>query len=85
MYAIRSYYVLIVGHAINIFMSGLGSMVHPLRLTFVEFYKNGPGAAAISMRWPCLCSAGPRITSYNVCYTKLLRIPVRATISPIPI
>jgi V/A-type H+/Na+-transporting ATPase subunit I len=32
--------VLIVGHAINIFMSGLGSAVHPLRLTFVEFYKN---------------------------------------------
>lgn len=32
--------VLIAGHAINIFMSGLGSMVHPLRLTFVEFYKN---------------------------------------------
>lgn len=33
-------FVLFVGHAINIFMSGLGSMVHPLRLTFVEFYKN---------------------------------------------
>jgi V/A-type H+-transporting ATPase subunit I len=32
--------ILIVGHAINIFMSGLGSLVHPLRLTFVEFYKN---------------------------------------------
>ncbi|MBI9060553.1 MAG: V-type ATP synthase subunit I [Marinilabiliaceae bacterium] len=32
--------VLVIGHAINIFMSGLGSMVHPLRLTFVEFYKN---------------------------------------------
>ena len=32
--------ILIAGHAINIFMSGLGSMVHPLRLTFVEFYKN---------------------------------------------
>ncbi len=32
--------VLLVGHSINIFMSGLGSMVHPLRLTFVEFYKN---------------------------------------------
>ncbi len=32
--------ILVVGHAINIFMSGLGSMVHPLRLTFVEFYKN---------------------------------------------
>lgn len=32
--------VLVAGHAINIFMSGLGSLVHPLRLTFVEFYKN---------------------------------------------
>ena len=32
--------ILVVGHGINIFMSGLGSMVHPLRLTFVEFYKN---------------------------------------------
>ncbi|MBN2614435.1 MAG: V-type ATP synthase subunit I [Bacteroidales bacterium] len=33
-------FVLLIGHSINIFMSGLGSMVHPLRLTFVEFYKN---------------------------------------------
>lgn len=32
--------ILLVGHGINIFMSGLGSFVHPLRLTFVEFYKN---------------------------------------------
>lgn len=32
--------ILIVGHGINIFMSTLGSFVHPLRLTFVEFYKN---------------------------------------------
>ncbi len=32
--------ILIIGHSINIFMSGLGSFVHPLRLTFVEFYKN---------------------------------------------
>lgn len=32
--------VLLIGHSINIFMSTLGSMVHPLRLTFVEFYKN---------------------------------------------
>ena len=32
--------VMVIGHGINIFMSGLGSMVHPLRLTFVEFYKN---------------------------------------------
>jgi V/A-type H+/Na+-transporting ATPase subunit I len=32
--------VLIAGHGINIFMSTIGSFVHPLRLTFVEFYKN---------------------------------------------
>lgn len=32
--------ILLVGHAINIFMSTLGSLVHPVRLTFVEFYKN---------------------------------------------
>lgn len=32
--------ILVVGHAINIFMSGLGAFVHPMRLTFVEFYKN---------------------------------------------
>ncbi len=32
--------ILVVGHSINIFMSGLGAFVHPLRLTFVEFYKN---------------------------------------------
>lgn len=32
--------ILLIGHSMNIFMSGLGSMVHPMRLTFVEFYKN---------------------------------------------
>jgi len=32
--------ILVLGHGINIFMSGLGSLVHPMRLTFVEFYKN---------------------------------------------
>lgn len=32
--------ILLFGHGINIFMSGLGSFVHPMRLTFVEFYKN---------------------------------------------
>lgn len=32
--------ILVFGHGINIFMSGLGAFVHPLRLTFVEFYKN---------------------------------------------
>ena len=33
-------FILAFGHGINLFMSGLGSFVHPLRLTFVEFYKN---------------------------------------------
>ncbi len=32
--------ILVFGHGINIFMSGLSSIVHPMRLTFVEFYKN---------------------------------------------
>lgn len=32
--------ILLVGHGINIFMATLGAFVHPLRLTFVEFYKN---------------------------------------------
>ena len=32
--------ILLIGHSINIFMSGLGAFVHPMRLTFVEFYKN---------------------------------------------
>lgn len=32
--------ILLVGHGINLFMAALGSFVHPLRLTFVEFYKN---------------------------------------------
>jgi len=32
--------ILLFGHTLNIFMSILGSFVHPMRLTFVEFYKN---------------------------------------------
>jgi V/A-type H+-transporting ATPase subunit I len=32
--------ILLFGHSINIFISGLGSLIHPMRLTFVEFYKN---------------------------------------------
>jgi V/A-type H+-transporting ATPase subunit I len=32
--------ILIFGHAINLFMGSLGGFIHPLRLTFVEFYKN---------------------------------------------
>jgi V/A-type H+-transporting ATPase subunit I len=31
---------LIVGHFGNLAIAGLGAFVHPLRLTFVEFYKN---------------------------------------------
>ena len=32
--------ILLIGHGINIFMSVISSFVHPMRLTFVEFYKN---------------------------------------------
>ena len=32
--------LLVVGHGINIFMAALGGFIHPMRLTFVEFYKN---------------------------------------------
>ncbi len=32
--------VIVIGHAANLVISSLGSFVHPMRLTFVEFYKN---------------------------------------------
>ena len=32
--------IFVIGHSINIFMKVLGAMVHPMRLTFVEFFKN---------------------------------------------
>ncbi len=32
--------ILAIGHGINLFMSAISAFVHPLRLTFVEFYKN---------------------------------------------
>ncbi len=32
--------ILVFGHGITIFMASLGAFVHPIRLTFVEFYKN---------------------------------------------
>lgn len=32
--------IFVIGHAINIFMNVLGAMVHPMRLTFVEFFKS---------------------------------------------
>lgn len=31
---------LLLGHGLNILIASLGSFVHPMRLTFVEFYKN---------------------------------------------
>jgi V/A-type H+-transporting ATPase subunit I len=32
--------ILLAGHVLNLCMSALGAFVHPMRLTFVEFYKN---------------------------------------------
>lgn len=32
--------ILILGHTLNLGMSALGSFVHPLRLSFVEYFKN---------------------------------------------
>ena len=41
--------ILVVGHVMNILLSGLGAFVHPMRLTFMEYFKNagyeGKGAA----------------------------------------
>ncbi len=33
-------FVLVVGHGLNLLIASLGAFVHPMRLTFVEFYKN---------------------------------------------
>lgn len=32
--------LILIGHGLNIFLACLGAFVHPMRLTFVEFYKN---------------------------------------------
>jgi V/A-type H+-transporting ATPase subunit I len=32
--------ILLFGHGINLFINGLGAFIHPMRLTFVEFYNN---------------------------------------------
>ncbi len=32
--------ILLFGHTLNVLMSSLGAFVHPLRLTFVEYFKN---------------------------------------------
>jgi V/A-type H+-transporting ATPase subunit I len=31
---------MLFGHTLVLLLSALGAFVHPLRLTFVEFYKN---------------------------------------------
>jgi V/A-type H+-transporting ATPase subunit I len=36
---IGTVFVLVFGHTLNLGLGALGSFVHPLRLTFVEFYK----------------------------------------------
>ncbi|MDR1336548.1 MAG: V-type ATP synthase subunit I [Tannerella sp.] len=47
--------IFLVGHALNIFMNVLGAVVHPMRLTFVEFFKNagytGGGKAYRPYKW----------------------------------
>lgn len=35
-----SIFILVLGHSLNLGLAVLGAFVHPLRLTFVEFYKN---------------------------------------------
>ena len=41
--------ILLVGHLMNLLLSGLGAFVHPMRLTFMEYFKNagyeGKGSA----------------------------------------
>ena len=41
--------ILVIGHLMNLLLSGLGAFVHPMRLTFMEYFKNagyeGKGAA----------------------------------------
>jgi V/A-type H+-transporting ATPase subunit I len=32
--------ILVVGHTANLMLASLSAFVHPMRLTFVEFYKN---------------------------------------------
>jgi V/A-type H+-transporting ATPase subunit I len=47
--------ILLIGHSLNIFMNVLGAVVHPMRLTFVEFFKNsgytGGGKAYQPFKW----------------------------------
>ena len=38
--------LVLVGHTLNIAMCALGAFVHPLRLNFLEFFKNSGYEAA---------------------------------------
>ena len=38
--------LVVVGHTLNIAMAALGAFVHPLRLNFLEFFKNSGYEAA---------------------------------------
>lgn len=38
--------ILVIGHSLNLFLSTLSAIVHPLRLTFVEFFNNAGFEAA---------------------------------------
>ncbi|MBR2424882.1 MAG: hypothetical protein IKB18_06895 [Tidjanibacter sp.] len=49
--------ILAFGHGINIFMSAIGAFVHPMRLTFIEFYKNAGFEAATRIYTPFRKSA----------------------------
>ena len=45
--------ILIFGHAMNIALSALSAFVHPMRLTFVEFYKNS--GFVVGAKYECRC------------------------------
>ena len=38
--------IAIIGHTLNVAMAALGAFVHPLRLNFLEFFKNSGYEAA---------------------------------------
>ena len=78
MYAIRSYYVsLLKPLMLSILEKYLGVCIRredpdiPHLLLFLVFTQKHSESKTLVWVWLCL-----RITSYNVCYTKLLRVAV---------
>ena len=67
MYAIRSYYVEVDRALFLLLVAGEDPAAAATTGFALAWFSSGPGAAAVTA-W-----AGHRITSYNVCYTKLLR------------